>query len=110
MTLFGSIAVEYEMSLRIVLGSTKKLWLSREVICVLTFGRQIRPMPKRELSLTVKVSELEQAVIRQAAVDMDMDVSELLRACVAIALPTLQSVPFLRRIRLDDSRPFARNQ
>lgn len=67
-------------------------------------------MPKREQSVTIKVSELEQAVIRQAAVDMDMDVSELLRACVAIALPTLQAVPFARRIKLDDSKAFARMQ
>lgn len=67
-------------------------------------------MPKREQSVTIKVSELEQAVIRQAAADMDMDVSELIRACVAIALPILQDVPFVRRVRMDDSKPFARLQ
>ena len=65
---------------------------------------------KRDTSFTVKVSEQELLEIRKAATEMDMDVSEMVRACIAIALPSLQKVSLLRRIRLDDNENFSRSK
>ena len=65
---------------------------------------------KREQSLTVKLSEFELLTIRQAADDCDLDVSELLRSCICLALPVLTHVPFVRRVRLEDNKTMQRMQ
>lgn len=59
--------------------------------------------PKREASQTVRLSFDEQEVLRRCAHDWDMDMSDLLRACIAIALPVMRDVEFSRRIRLEDN-------
>lgn len=65
---------------------------------------------KREQSLTVKLSDFELLTVKQTADDCDMDVSELLRACICLALPILSHVPFVRRVRLEDNRTMQRMQ
>ena len=65
---------------------------------------------KRETSVTVKLSEYELLVLRQTADDCDMDLSEFVRACIALALPTLTHVPFARRVRLEDNTSMTRKQ
>ena len=65
---------------------------------------------KREQSLTVKLSEYELFTVKRYADDLDMEVSELVRACICIGLPVLAHVPFVRRIRLEDNKTMQRVQ
>jgi len=60
--------------------------------------------PKREQSLSVKVSEYEALALRRVAADADMEISELLRVCIALALPVVEKVDFVHRLRLEDNK------
>lgn len=66
--------------------------------------------PKREASQTVRLSFDEQEALRRLAHDWDMDMSDLLRTCIAIALPVMKDVEFARRIRLEDNALVRRTQ
>ena len=66
--------------------------------------------PKREASQTVHLSIDEQEALRRLAYDWDIDMSDLLRACIAIALPVMKDVEFSRRIRLEDNSFMRRTQ
>ena len=59
---------------------------------------------KREQSLSVKVSEYEALALRRVAADADMEISELLRVCIALALPVVEKVDFVHRLRLEDNK------
>ena len=56
--------------------------------------------PKREQSLSVKVSEYEAFALRRVAADADMEISELLRVCIALALPVVEKVDFSDRYNI----------
>lgn len=60
--------------------------------------------PKRELTIAVKVSEYEALALRRVAAEADMDVSELLRVCIAVGLPVVEKVDFVHRVRLEDNK------
>lgn len=60
--------------------------------------------PKRESSLTLRLSEEEDLRLRKFAAAWDMEVSEVVRACLAIGLPVLDDVKYVRRVRLEDNR------
>lgn len=60
--------------------------------------------PKREQSVTVRLSEDEAYRLRKLASQWDMEVSEIVRCCMAVALPILSDVDFVRRVRLEDSK------
>ena len=66
--------------------------------------------PKRDASQTVSLSFDEQQILRQYAHDWDMDISDLLRSCIAIALPVMREVEFSRRIRLEDNSVMRKKQ
>lgn len=59
---------------------------------------------KREQSLTIKLSDEESLTLRKMAAEWDMEVSAVLRACMAVALPVLRDVDFVRRVRLEDNK------
>lgn len=65
---------------------------------------------KRGQSLTVKLSDFELLAVKQIAEDCSMDVSEMLRACICLALPILSRVPYVRRVRLEDNETMSRKQ
>lgn len=67
-------------------------------------------MEKRETTITFKVTEFEGLMLHQLATDFDMDLSELVRSCLAYGLPILQNVPFARRMRLEDNVAMQRKQ
>lgn len=60
--------------------------------------------PKRENSLTLRLTEEEDLRLRKLANSWDMEVSEVVRACLAIGLPVLADVGYVRRVRLEDNR------
>lgn len=65
-------------------------------------------MAKDEVSLAFKAPELMERAIGQMTVETDRNKSEILRACVCLALPILRSNPSLI-YRLDFSE-FSYNQ
>lgn len=60
--------------------------------------------PKRENPLTVRFTAEEFLLLRQYATAWDMEASEVVRACLAVGLPVLADVPYVRRVRLEDNR------
>lgn len=62
--------------------------------------------PKRDQTATLRLSEEEKEQIRRAAFELGESESDIIRACIAISLPALQKVPFLRRLRLEDNEEF----
>lgn len=60
--------------------------------------------PKREITIAVKVSEYEALALRRVAAEADMDISELLRVCITLALPVVERVDFVHRLRLEDNK------
>lgn len=58
---------------------------------------------KRDQSLTVKLSDVELAKVKQTARECSMDVSEMLRACICLGSPILKQVAYVRRVRLEDN-------
>ncbi len=67
-------------------------------------------MPKRDSIISVKFTDNESMTLRKLSYEMDMDVSELIRACIAIGLPAIQHVEFVRRVRLEDNKSFKKAQ
>lgn len=59
---------------------------------------------RREQSLTIKLSDEESLTLRRMAAEWEMDVSAVLRACMAVGLPVLRDVDFVRRVRLEDNQ------
>ena len=66
--------------------------------------------PKRSESVSLKLSFDEIEALRRLAHDWDIDMSDLLRTCIAIALPVMKDVEFSRRIRLEDNSFMRRAQ
>lgn len=66
--------------------------------------------PKRDASQTVRLSFDEQEVLRRCAHDWDMEISDVLRTCIAIAIPLMRDVEFARRIRLEDNVAMRKKQ
>lgn len=66
-------------------------------------------MAKKDTSLTIRFSESESKKLRAVAVELDMDVSAIVRACIALGLPILKEVPFTQRILLEDNKIFSKN-
>lgn len=66
--------------------------------------------PKRESSVTVRLSDAEYAQLYRYAADWEMEVTEILRACLSLGLPVLERVEFARRIRLEDNKAMRRRQ
>lgn len=60
--------------------------------------------PKREQSITIRFSDEEAFTLRSRAGEWDMEVSEVIRACIALGLPVLTDVEFVRRVRLEDNQ------
>jgi len=60
--------------------------------------------PKREQTLSFKVSEYEALTLRRIAAEADMEVSELLRVCITLALPIVERVDYVHRLRMEDNK------
>lgn len=60
--------------------------------------------PKREQSVTIRLSSEEDLTLRRLAESWGMEVSDVIRACMAVGLPVLSDVDFVRRVRLEDNR------
>lgn len=59
--------------------------------------------PKRETGINVKVSEFEKEQIRKACTLLGENESDIVRACIALALPIIQNVEYASRVRLEDN-------
>jgi hypothetical protein len=59
--------------------------------------------PKRERSITIRLSDHEAATLSRLVGELGMESSEILRVCLALGIPILKSVPFARRIVLEDN-------
>lgn len=62
--------------------------------------------PKRDQTTTLRLSEEEKEKIRRFSYELGENESDIIRACIAIGLPALEKVPFLRRLRLEDNEEF----
>ena len=65
---------------------------------------------KRDEQITLKLSSEEAQALRHWANRLDLDVSELVRKCIALGLPVLGSVPFARRVVLNDCTMVGKGQ
>lgn len=66
--------------------------------------------PKREAQTGVKLTDDEQIILRRLAEDWGLTLSELVRRCIAVGLPVLHDVPFMRRVQLEDCILMRRRQ
>ena len=55
-------------------------------------------MAKKDVKLTVMVDEPTMAVLSQALINSDVNLSELVRASILFSLPTLSAMPSLIKI------------
>jgi len=62
--------------------------------------------PKRLQSTNLRLSEFEKEQIREKVETWGESESDIIRACLAIGLPSLEACPLLRRIRLEDNEDF----
>lgn len=60
--------------------------------------------PKRERGFSLCFEEDEYLRLRRKSAEWNMDVSDIVRACIAIALPVMEDVYFVRRVQLEDNR------
>ncbi len=59
---------------------------------------------KRDMALgNIRCSQEEDVWIRSEACAMGMDVSELVRKCLAIGIPRMRGNSFMRRVELQDA-------
>lgn len=54
-------------------------------------------------SISLRLSQEEDLWMRKKAFDLDMDVAEWLRKCIALGSPILDGNQFCRRVELDDA-------
>lgn len=66
--------------------------------------------PKREQNLNIRLSEYEKEQIRQISCNLGENESDIIRMCIAIAVPILEAVPYVRRVRLEDNEKFKEKQ
>lgn len=58
---------------------------------------------KRELRISAAVTEFEKLQVRRAAERIGTDEAGLIKQCLAIGVPLLFQIPYLQRVRLNDS-------
>ena len=66
--------------------------------------------PKRLQSTNLRLADYEKEKIRKMVDDWGESESDIIRACLAIGLPVLESCPLLRRLRLEDNKDFEEMQ
>jgi hypothetical protein len=71
--------------------------------CNCIFHGETMP-PKRERGFSLRFEEDEYLRLRRKSAEWNMDVSDIVRACIAIALPVMEDVYFVRRVQLEDNR------
>ena len=63
-------------------------------------------LSKRDIvpAITVRLTPEENLWLRRHATVLGMDMTTLVRKSLALAVPQLMGIPFLRRVELDDTR------